>query len=96
VQGVLVDVPAVGGMSVDHATKVLKDAGFGVTLGGSDYSAYPVGTVAYSLPGSQAGSGSQITLITSAGAAPAPPVHHHTGGHHGGGGPIHRPGPPRH
>ncbi|WP_121257067.1 penicillin-binding protein [Nocardioides ferulae] len=72
IAGVMTTVPSVGGMGVDEAQAVLAEAGFAVSLGGDQYSSYPVGTVAFTSPGGggQAGSGSTITIYTSAGPEP--------------------------
>ena len=88
IAGVATGVPGVGGMSVDQATSLLTSKGFEVVNGGSDYSGYPYGTVAYTSPGAgeSAGSGSTVTIYTSAGAAPAPPAPSNNGGGDGGGG----------
>jgi membrane peptidoglycan carboxypeptidase len=70
INGVQVDVPFVGGMSVSHAKSVLRKAGFSVSVSSRVYSGYPVGTVAYSSPSGKAAKGSPITLYPSAGPAP--------------------------
>jgi len=91
VRGETVAIPAVGGMSVSQATATLRQAGFRVSVGGSTYSSYPYGTVAYTSPSGSAAKHSPVTLITSAGAAPAPPKkssggNKNKGGNKGGGG----------
>ena len=87
VAGVLTLVPDTGGMSVEQAQQVLKDAGFNPVLGGYRDSPNPLDTVAFTSPaaGSQAGSGDTITIYQSTGHV-APPPQQHTGGGGGGGG----------
>ncbi len=88
VAGVLTTVPDTGGMSVEQAQQVLKDAGFTPVLGGYRDSPNPLDTVAYTTPsaGSQAGSGDTITIYQSTGHVYVPPQHHGGGGNGGGGG----------
>jgi membrane peptidoglycan carboxypeptidase len=73
--GVQATVPNVAGMDLVSATNALTAAGFTPTQGGTSYSSYAPGTVAFTTPGgfSQAPEGSQVTIITSSGAAPPPP-----------------------
>jgi len=73
VKGVMVDVPWVGGMSVAQAKATLKKAGFFPVEGGSIYSDYSYGSVAGVDPYPQAGSGTAVTIYTSAGPPPPPP-----------------------
>ncbi len=75
IAGVTTPVPDVYGQSVDAATSTLEAAGFEVSVGGSDYSDYSYGTVAYTSPGAatELSTGSTVVIYTSAGAAPAPP-----------------------
>lgn len=74
VQGVLIDLPNVVGMSPDDAKKALKKAGFTGTIAGWTYSNYSKGTVARQNPsGPQAGSGSTVLLYLSQGPPPPPP-----------------------
>ena len=88
VNGVTVSVPSVSGLTIDGATQVLEDAGFGVNNGGYVNSSYSSGTVAYSSPSGTAPSGSQITLYLSNGtpAPPPPPPPSSNGGGGGNGG----------
>ncbi|MGH3496107.1 MAG: transglycosylase domain-containing protein [Nocardioidaceae bacterium] len=89
--GAVISVPSVGGMSVTDATNALKKAGFNPQVSGSDYSGYPAGTVAYTIPGtgSTAYKGQAVQIIVSNGPAPVqkpPPTHKPPGGGGGGGG----------
>ena len=76
VQGIQALVPNVAGFDLVSATNALTAAGFTPTQGGTAFSTYPVGTVAYTTPGGgfQASLGSQITIFTSSGPAPPPPT----------------------
>src|SRR3546814_11611741 len=70
-------IPSTGGMSPGQATDLLEEAGFQVADGGMRDTGYPRGTVAYTNPagGSQAPSGSVVTLYISTGqrnVAPQP------------------------
>ncbi|MEX0427918.1 transglycosylase domain-containing protein [Nocardioides sp. DS6] len=73
IKGLLIDIPSVGCESVSAATAKLEQAGFKVSRGGTDWSSCPVGTVDYTSPSGQAGSGSTIALVTSKGPAPTKP-----------------------
>jgi membrane peptidoglycan carboxypeptidase len=75
VQGIQATVPNVAGFDLGSATNALTAAGFTPTQGGTAFSNYPVGTVAYTSPGGfgQASLGSQVTIFTSSGPAPPPP-----------------------
>ena len=99
VKGILIDIPSVGCESVSAATAKLEQAGFKVIQGGTDWSSCPVGTVDYTSPSGQAGSGSTIALVTSKGPEPAPPPSKpkkkgggNKGGGNGGGGTGGTPG----
>ena len=70
INGIQVDVPYVGGMSISHAKDVLHKAGFRVNVGSRVYSDFAVGTVAYSSPSGKAAKGSPITLYPSMGPQP--------------------------
>jgi membrane peptidoglycan carboxypeptidase len=70
INGVQIDVPAVGGMSIGHAKEVLRKAGFRANVGSKVYSGYAYGTVAYSSPSGKAAKGSPITIYPSAGPEP--------------------------
>ncbi len=85
VAGVLTEIPATGGMSVDQATSLLESLGFVVQLGGYRDTGYAEDTVAYTLPGagSDVASGTTVTIYQSTGHAPPKPPR---GGHGGGGG----------
>ncbi|MCW2764790.1 MAG: glycosyl transferase, family 51, partial [Nocardioides sp.] len=90
VNGVMIGLPSVSGMSIATATQTLNSAGFKVFNGGVRDSANPVGTVAYTLPSGSAPRGSLVTIYESSGQAPPPPPPPpHQGGHGGprGGGP---------
>jgi membrane peptidoglycan carboxypeptidase len=89
INGVLTSVPDVGGVPYSQAAQQLKSAGFTVVDGGYRDSGYPKDTVAYTSPGagSQAASGTSITIYRSDGTPYVPPHHghgHHGHGHHGG------------
>jgi membrane peptidoglycan carboxypeptidase len=88
VAGVLTEIPATGGMSVEQATSLLESLGFVVELGGYASSRYAEDTVAYTLPGdgSAVGSGTTVTIYQSNGRAPKPPKPPDDGGGGGGGG----------
>jgi len=85
VNGVLTTVPDVAGVPYDQAAQQLTDAGFQVADGGYRNSGYSADTVAYTSPGagSQAASGTVITIYRSNGTPYVPPTHH--GNHHGNG-----------
>ncbi|WP_240771024.1 transglycosylase domain-containing protein [Nocardioides sp. GY 10113] len=91
IKGVLIPVPSVAGQSVEGATAILEDAGFGVANGGYVDSSLAEGTVAYTEPGAGTltGSGSTIVLKVSDGTpyvAPKPPKKNkNNGGNNGGG-----------
>ena len=92
VNGVLTTVPDVGGLPYDQASQQIQSAGFTVTDGGYRDSGYPKDTVAYTSPGggSQAASGTAVTLYRSDGTPYVPPHRHHGHGHHQHhGGPFH-------
>ena len=74
-EGDLVRVPDVSGMSESDARKQLTDAGFSVSVGGNVYSNLSQGDIVYTSPGagSKAMRGSDVTLSPSAGYVPAPP-----------------------
>ena len=72
IAGHTVDVPWVGGMTVEKATKVLRSAGFQVQLGPEAYSEYDKGLVAFTTPSGDAAEGSPITIYTSLGPEPKP------------------------
>jgi membrane peptidoglycan carboxypeptidase len=67
--GDLVSVPYVSGMSVDQATQRLKDAGFLVQVAGNTASGLPQGFVVYTDPSGSAVKGSTIGLYLSTGKA---------------------------
>ncbi len=98
IAGVQVTIPDVGGQDPAAAEAQLETLGFVVTQGGSVYSDFSVGTVAYTSPagGTALGSGGSLTLYTSAGPAPAPPPAPSggTGGDTGGGSPGNGGGTP--
>ncbi len=75
VAGVMMPVPSTSGMSISSAQDTLASAGFTTSVASSVYSGYSRGTVAYTSPGSgsEAGSGTTVTIYPSAGARPAPP-----------------------
>ena len=75
ISGVLVNVPATGGMSVDGARSKLENLGFTVEVGSMRYSSYPRGTVAFTDPGSngQQSSGDVVTIYPSDGTPYVPP-----------------------
>ncbi len=74
--GMQVRVPSVIGQDVATATRILKEAGLNVKVGGSEHSTQAgPGTVARTEPGtgSSVMRGSAVTLILSDGPPPAPP-----------------------
>jgi len=85
VEGVMVGLPSVSGMSLESAEQSLRDAGFSTYYGGVRDSGVPAGLVAYTSPSGSAPENSLITIYTSSGQAP-PPVHHGGGGGGGGNG----------
>jgi membrane peptidoglycan carboxypeptidase len=84
VNGVLTTVPDVGGEPYDQAAQQIKAAGFSVVDGGYRDSSYATGPVAYTSPsgGSQAPSGTAVTIYRSDGTPYVPP-HRHGGNGHG-------------
>jgi hypothetical protein len=92
IAGVLTEIPATGGMSVDEATRLLESLGFTVELGGYRPSGYAEDTVAYTVPGTGAdvASGTTVTIYQSTGVPPPkppkPPKPPGGGGGNGGGG----------
>ncbi len=75
VLGVQATVPNVAGMDLASATNALTAAGFTPVQGGTSFSSYAPGTVAFTTPGGfgEAPEGSTVTIIVSSGAAPPPP-----------------------
>jgi membrane peptidoglycan carboxypeptidase len=71
--GDIISIPSVSGMSVGEATKVLEEAGFKAQVAGRTYSPMSEGTVVYTDPSGRAVRGSTIGLYTSLGYVPAPP-----------------------
>jgi membrane peptidoglycan carboxypeptidase len=74
-QGAQAVVPNVAGMDIGSAEAALSAAGFTPIQGGTSFSSYAPGLVAFTTPGgfSQASEGSGVTIIVSSGAAPPPP-----------------------
>jgi beta-lactam-binding protein with PASTA domain len=75
-EGDLVRVPDVGGLSESDARATLTDAGFSVSVGRTVYSTLSRGNIASTSPGagSKAMRGSDVTINPSAGYVPAPPA----------------------
>jgi membrane peptidoglycan carboxypeptidase len=75
-EGDLVRVPDVGGLSESDARSTLTDAGFSVSVGRTVYSTLSRGNIASTSPGagSKAMRGSDVTINPSAGYVPAPPA----------------------
>ena len=72
--GDIVNLPNVAGMSVANATAALQAAGFSASVSGQISSGVPAGLVAGTDPGWRAPRGSTIGLLISTGrSAPAPP-----------------------
>lgn len=71
--GDIISIPSVSGMSVEEATKVLEKAGFKAQVAGRTYSTLSSGTVVYTDPSGRAVRGSTVGLYTSLGYVPAPP-----------------------
>jgi membrane peptidoglycan carboxypeptidase len=88
IEGRLVTVPSLGGVSITDASTQLREAGFTPTIGPYVDSAYAEGTVAYTSPGSgsSVGTGSSITIYVSDGTPPAPAPAPPSNGGGGGGG----------
>jgi membrane peptidoglycan carboxypeptidase len=93
VEGQMVTVPSVGGLSPDDASAQLQAAGFSPVVGPYVDSSYAADTVAYTSPGSGSviGTGSSVTIYVSDGTppaaapAPAPPSGPDAGGDGGDG-----------
>jgi membrane peptidoglycan carboxypeptidase len=90
IQGQMVTIPSVYGMSPSQAASELRKAGFNPVVGPMVNSSSAYGTVAYLSPGSgtQAPTGTPVTIYVSNGTpyvAPAP-THNNTGGGGGTGG----------
>jgi beta-lactam-binding protein with PASTA domain len=85
INGVLTTVPDVAGLPYSQAAQQLKQAGYSVADGGYRDSSYAKDTVAYTSPaaGTQAPSGSTITIYRSDGTPYVPPKRHHNGGNGG-------------
>ncbi len=94
IQGQQVTVPSVYGYSTSKAASVLRKAGFNPVIGPMVNSSNARGTVAYLSPGSgtQAGTGSTVTIYVSDGTPYVPPTPKNTGGGGGGGGGAPGPG----
>jgi membrane peptidoglycan carboxypeptidase len=75
VQGRMVAVPSVAGLSTTDASARLREAGFLPSVGPYVDSSYAQGTVVYTSPGAGAtvGTGSSVTLYVSDGTPPPPP-----------------------
>jgi membrane peptidoglycan carboxypeptidase len=71
--GTMVGVPNVSGVSVSEATQRLTSAGFSVQIGGHVSSNLPQGSVVYSSPSGNAPNGTMVYLYLSAGPSPKPP-----------------------
>jgi hypothetical protein len=71
--GDVISVPSVSGMSIREATSVLEDAGFKAQVAGRAYSSMSEGTVVYTNPNGRAVRGSTVGLYVSTGYVPAPP-----------------------
>ncbi|HWJ65929.1 MAG TPA: transglycosylase domain-containing protein [Nocardioides sp.] len=67
IAGLLIPVPAVGGLTYEEAADRVEDAGFTAVRGPSRTSGYGAGLVAYAYPGDVAGEGDTITLYISSG-----------------------------
>ena len=70
----LTTVPSVVGKSVEEATAILTDAGFGVSVGGAVDSDLAAGLVAGQDPTGEAASGATVTLTTSNGQGTTVPA----------------------
>ena len=100
ISGMQAQVPSVRGRSVDEATRILREAGFNVTVSQSGvWSDAPFGSVAETSPGagSRVTRGTQVTIFISSGPEPkpepTPPPQGNNGGNNGGGTGGPRPGP---
>jgi membrane peptidoglycan carboxypeptidase len=72
-EGDIISIPSVSGMSVQEATKALEDAGFKAQVAGNTYSNMSSGTVVYTNPSGRAVRGTTVGLYVSTGYVPAPP-----------------------
>ncbi|TQJ49231.1 penicillin-binding protein [Phycicoccus sp. SLBN-51] len=72
-EGDVISIPSVSGMSVQDATKALEDAGFKAQVAGNTYSNMSSGTVVYTNPSGRAVRGTTVGLYVSTGYVPAPP-----------------------
>ena len=70
--GTMVAVPDVSGLSVSAATQRLRAAGFSVRVGGQVSSNVPGGNVVYTSPSRSAANGTTINLFVSSGPSPQP------------------------
>ena len=88
IQGQTVTVPSVYGYTPTEAAEVLRRAGFNPVIGPQVDSSSPYGTVAFLSPGSgtQASSGSTVTMYVSNGNPPGSDDSGDDGGDAGGGG----------
>ena len=88
VNGVLTTVPDVAGVPYDQAAAQLTQAGFQVADGGYRNSGFATDSVAFTTPsaGSQAASGTVVTIYRSNGTPFVPPKHHRANGNGGGNG----------
>ena len=88
VEGQLVTVPSVEGLSSDDASARLQDAGFTPVIGSYVDSSYSSGTAVYTSPGagSVVGTGSSVTIYVSDGTPYVPPPSPPSGGGDNGGG----------
>jgi membrane peptidoglycan carboxypeptidase len=86
VEGQLVSIPSVGGLSPSEASARLQAAGFSATIGPYVDSSYSAGTVAYTSPGAgaTAPTGSSVTIYVSDGSPYVPPSDNNGGGGTGG------------
>jgi membrane peptidoglycan carboxypeptidase len=87
IAGRMVTVPSLYGYAPDEAAKALREAGFNPVIGPTVNSANSQGTVAYLSPGSgtQAPTGSTVTIYISDGTPYVPPPRNGGGGNGGGG-----------
>ena len=74
VNGDMVSVPNVAGMSLGDAMGALSSAGFEPVVGNAVNSGIPVGLAVFTQPAYRALRGSSIVVYTSSGAPPPPPV----------------------
>jgi hypothetical protein len=72
-EGDVISIPSVSGLSVRDATTALEGAGFKAQVAGNTNSNMSAGTVVYTNPSGRAVRGTTVGLYVSTGYVPAPP-----------------------